>query len=389
MDLNAQECIVLGGGIAGLTTAIVLRRAGARVRVFEQAPAISEVGAGLQISPNGFVVLSALGLGDALRRTSVRGHSVRLRDYRGRDVVTLDVSRLPCGDYHFVHRADLIEILERAARAEGVEVELGKKVESVTPGWPATVTMEGGVPERATLVIGADGLHSIARKALNGTLAPFFTQQVAWRAVVPETNAAPEAEVFMGPRRHIVTYPLRGGHFRNIVAVQERAQWREESWNAEDDPENLLAAFDDFGTAAKTLLKRVETVHLWGLFRHPVAPKWHGEGVVLVGDAAHPTLPFMAQGANMALEDAFALGRCLKYQPDFAAALSAYQEMRADRARKIVDTASRNAWKYHLSFPPLRMAAHLALRAGGAMMPGRMIGQFDWIYGYDVTRAEA
>lgn len=388
MDIATLDCAILGGGIAGLATAIVLRRAGAKVRVLEQAPEIGEVGAGLQISPNGFVVLEKLGLGDALRAKSVRGQAVRLRDYKGHDVVRLDLARLPCGDYHFIHRADLIHILERAARNAGVEIALGQQVASVVAGQRPSATLCDGRVLEAHLLVGADGLHSRARQALNGTNAPFFTRQVAWRAVVPEIGAEPEAQVFMGPHRHIVTYPLRGGRLRNIVAVQERTQWQEESWHAEDDPKNLRAAFQDFGPEACDLLERVERVYRWGLFRHPVAGKWCAGGVVLVGDAAHPTLPFMAQGANMALEDAFALGRCLQNGECIPAALKSYQQMRADRARRIVDTASGNAWKYHLSFPPLRRAAHTALRLGGALLPGRLVGQFDWIYGYDVTTDE-
>ena len=389
MDIASLNCIVLGGGIGGLTTAIMLRRAGAAVRVLEQTPRITEVGAGLQISPNGFVVLEKLGLGSALRAKSVRGQSVLLRDYKGTEVVRLDLARLPCGDYHFVHRADLVHILEHTARAAGVEISLDHTATSVTPGPAPQVTLKDGSMLDCDLVVGADGLHSVARQALNGTSAPFFTRQVAWRAVIPETGADPQAQVFMGPHRHLVTYPLRGGRMRNLVAVQERAQWHEESWTAEDDPETLRGVFGDFGRDAKDLLDRVEKVHRWGLFRHSVAAKWHLGGVVLAGDAAHPTLPFMAQGANMALEDAFALGRCLGEGSDLESALSAYQEMRFDRVRRVVDTASRNAWKYHLSFPPLRAAAHTALRIGGALMPGRMVGQFDWIYGYDVTATDA
>ncbi|MGK7755246.1 MULTISPECIES: FAD-dependent monooxygenase [unclassified Roseovarius] len=389
MDIASFNCIVLGGGIGGLTTAIMLRRAGAAVCVLEQAPHITEVGAGLQISPNGFIVLEKLGLGSALRAKSVRGQSVRLRDYKGAEVVRLDLARLPCGDYHFVHRADLIHILEHAALAAGVEISLDQEGASVTPGSVPEVTLRDGTALTCNLLVGADGLHSVARKALNGTSAPYFTRQVAWRAVIPETGAEPEAQVFMGPHRHLVTYPLRGGRMRNLVAVQERARWHEESWTAEDRPETLRGIFHDFGPDATRLIDRVEKVHRWGLFQHPVAAKWHAGGVVLVGDAAHPTLPFMAQGANMALEDAYALGRSLAKERDLNSALAAYQWMRADRVRQVVDTASRNAWKYHLAFPPVRFAAHTALRLGGALMPGRLVSQFDWIYGYDVTATDA
>jgi salicylate hydroxylase len=388
MALNGLKTLVLGAGIGGLAVATCLARRGADVTVLEQADAIREVGAGLQVSPNGFVVLEALGLAPALRDRSVRAQAVRLCDYRGKDVLRLDLGRVGQGDYHFVHRADLIDMLAEAARAAGVKIRLLQQITDVLPGPRPAVQLASGAVLEADLVVGADGLHSVARKVLNGTLAPFFTRQVAWRAVVPLDDTGPaEARVDMGPLRHVVSYPLRDGRMRNVVAVQERAAWSAESWSQEDDPDAMRAAFADFGPTVRDLLGRVERVHLWGLFRHPVAPVWHREGVVLLGDAAHPTLPFMAQGACMALEDAWALGHMLETGGSLEAALPAYQAIRQDRVRKVVDTASRNAWKYHLSFPPLRWAAHTVLRTGGALMPERLAGQFDWIYGYDVTQA--
>ncbi|MEO1140554.1 MAG: FAD-dependent monooxygenase [Pseudomonadota bacterium] len=387
MDLNGLDCIVIGAGVGGLATALVLARHGAHVRVLEQAAQVREVGAGLQISPNGFVVLNALGLGDALRAVSVRGEAVQMRGHMGRPVLRVDLSPLPCGDYHFLHRADLIDILAAGARAAGIDILLDQKVAAVVPGETPGVTDQDGQTRNADLVIGADGLHSVARIALNGTSAPFFTRQVAWRAVVPETGAAPEVDVYMGPHRHVVSYPLRGGKMRNIVAVQERADWAAESWSQEDDPQNLRAVFADFGAPVQALLSRVDKVNLWGLFRHPVARNWHADGVALVGDAAHPTLPFMAQGANMALEDAWALGRMLASDGPLESRLSRYQAMRHHRVERVVATANRNAKLYHLAFPPVRWAVQTGMRLCGAIAPGRMVGQFDWIYGYDVTQA--
>jgi salicylate hydroxylase len=236
-------------------------------------------------------------------------------------------------------------------------------------------------------VIGADGLHSVLRPALNGKAAPFFTHQVAWRALVPNTEGrGPQVQVHMGPGRHVVSYPLRGGALLNIVAVREQRAWVAESWTQQDDPANLRDAFADFGPDLRAILDRVGEVRQWGLFRHPVAERWHGGNCALLGDAAHPTLPFLAQGACMALEDAWGIVRSLDEAPDLAAGLAAYQGLRAGRARRVIDAASRNAWKYHLSFGPLRAAAHGALRLGGALMPGRMVQQFDWLYGYDITK---
>lgn len=385
MNLEDLDCVITGAGIGGLATALALSAKGARrVRVLEQAPALREVGAGLQISPNGFVVLQALGLGEALRARAVQAQAVRLRDYSGRDVLRLDLTGLARPWYYFVHRADLLDLLVQDADRAGIEIETGRRIAQVTPGARPVVIDSDGKHVTADLVVAADGLHSVARPALNGAAEAGFTGQVAWRATIPESHATPEAQVFMGPKRHLVTYPLSDGR-RNIVAVQERAAWQAESWSQQDDPANLRAAFADFGVAVQDMLAQVETAHLWGLFRHPVAARWHEGGVALLGDAAHPTLPFLAQGANMALEDAWGLARSLTSAANLGDGLAAYQALRRDRAARIVKAASGNAWKYHLSFPPLRFAAHTALRLGGALAPGRMTGQFDWLYEYDMT----
>lgn len=387
MTLDGLNIAVIGAGIGGLAVARALCLRGADVTLLEQAPEISEVGAGLQISPNGFAVLRALGLDVPLMARSMQAQAVSLRDYQRGEVLRLDLAGLQDRNYHFIHRADLIDVLAEGAREVGVKVRLMQKVSAVEGGERPCVRMANDSRFDADLVIGADGLHSVVRRALNGTLAPFFTRQVAWRAVVPNLwGRGPEAQVHMGPMRHVVSYPLREGTLLNLVAVQERAAWTEESWSQKDDPMALRAAFGDFGPEVQAMLAAVEEVHLWGLFRHPVAQVWQRDGLALLGDAAHPTLPFMAQGASMALEDAWVLVDALSAAEGLAEGLAAYQGRRDARVRRVVEAANRNAWKYHLSFPPLRWAAHTALRAGGAFAPERMLRQFDWLYGHDVTR---
>ncbi len=391
--LKGQEVTVIGAGIGGLAAALALARRGALVRVLEQAPQIAEVGAGLQISPNGVAVLDALGLGEEARERSVASRAVRLIDGpSGRDVVRLDLARgAGAGDFLLFHRADLQGLLLEAARAAGVGIETGRRVVRVEPGPRATrlelADERGERSEEAAFVVGADGLHSVLRRAINPPEKPFFTGQVAWRALVAgDGSAAPEARVHMGPGRHLVTYPLRGGRLINVVAVEEREAWAEEGWFHRDDPDNLRAAFAGFCPAVRDLLARVGEVHVWGLFRHEVALEWHRGRAAILGDAAHPTLPFMAQGAVMALEDAWVLA-------DSLAALgledgpALYQARRRGRVARVIEAANRNARNYHLRAAPVRKLAHTGLRLLGQLAPGRLLGRYEWIYGHDVTRA--
>jgi salicylate hydroxylase len=318
----------------------------------------------------------------------VRARAVVLRDFSNSNpVLRLDLARLaPEQAYYFVHRADLVALLAEAAERAGVVIRLGRAVARIDPADRSVVHLADGARMQADLVVGADGLHSVVRGALNGQDAPFFTGQVAWRAVVQnDLNLPAEAQVFMGPGRHLVCYPLRGGSLVNIVAVQERADWADEGWHHQDDPANLRAAFSGFGGTAQSLLERVQAVALWGLFRHPVAACWHRGDLAILGDAAHPTLPFMAQGANMALEDAWVLAASLDRSGSIEAGLAQYQAQRRDRVARVIAAANGNAWKYHLRNPVVRTAAHTALRLGGALAAGRMIHQFDWIYAHDVT----
>jgi salicylate hydroxylase len=391
MSVAGQEITVVGAGVAGLAVARALALKGAAVTVLEQADAIREVGAGLQISPNGAAVLRALGLQDALEAASMRAEAVELRDGLDGDLVLrLDVARLrPEQGYHFLHRADLIDLLAKGARDAGVQIRLLHKIETVDLSGPRPrIVTAQGVEHSPALLIGADGLHSATRAALNGMVAPFFTRQVAWRAIIPaESGAAPVAEVHMGPGRHLVSYPLRGGTLRNIVAVEERNRWVEEGWSLRDDPMELRLAFDGFSPRVKGWLAAVQDVYLWGLFRHPVAKVWGKalpEGAVaILGDAAHPTLPFLAQGASMGLEDAWVLSDRLSRLP-LAAALADYHSTRAPRAARIVAAATGNARSYHLS-GLTRSIAHTGLRLGGALAPGLALKKFDWLYDFDVT----
>jgi len=385
--LIGRKVTVLGAGVAGLAVARALALRGARVTVLEQSDAIREVGAGLQISPNGARVLKALGLGEAFAKAGPQATAIELREGEtGGRVARLDLARLrPGEEYRFVHRARLIELLADGARDAGVEIRLNQKVTEVYLGEHRPQVSTASGPEiDSDLLIGADGLHSKVRRALNGEGRPFFTHQVAWRALVPCDDAEPKvAQVFMGEGKHLVSYPLGGG-LRNIVAVEERQRWVDEGWNHRDDPMQLHAAFEEFCPTVQDWLAEVRDVWLWGLFRHRVARVWQGRGAAILGDAAHPTLPFLAQGAVMALEDAWVLAESLATAASDAQGLAAYQLARRARCEKIVEAANRNARNYHLTGLS-RVFGHLALRTASTIAPAQILGRFDWVYGHDVT----
>lgn len=387
--LIGQDITIVGAGVGGLAASIALARRGAVVRVLERADVLREVGAGIQISPNGMAVLDALGVDFGLVARSVVGEKVALFDGRsGRGALSLDLNTI--NTHHpwlFVHRADLLDCLAAAARDAGVVIETGVPVAAIDlVRGGADLQLWDNSRHSASIVVGADGLRSVTRHAVGQISKPKFTGQVAWRALVPnEGPAAPEVHVYLGSGRHLVAYPLRGGHLMNIVAVQERHAWTEEGWNHQDDPANLQRAFDDFCPEVRNLLDRVHETYLWGLFRHNVAAKWHSGAVALLGDAVHPTLPFMAQGACMALEDAWVLAASLSSYSEPETAFAAYQANRRARCVKIVAAANTNARAYHFG-NVLRPLAHTAMRLSGKLAPNVPLRRLAWLYEHDVTR---
>ena len=371
MELRELDIAVIGGGIGGTAAACALAQRGAHVTLYEQADAWGEVGAGLQISANGQRVLRALSaVGDAAPVGATVSDGTIFRDgWSGRAVATVPAPKT--GPTWYMHRADLLALLTDAAEAAGVRTEFERVV---TPG---TV--------QADVIVAADGGHSLWRSGIDGPDTARFTGQVAWRALVPWSADVPRhASLSMGHRAHVVSYPLRGGTLMNLVCVEERRDWREESWSQLGDAAELHDRFRDFGGAVGELIGSVETVHRWALHARPVAQRWQNGATVLVGDAAHPTLPFMAQGACLALEDAWVLADALTAEPDCAAALARYETLRRTRAARVVALADGNAWRFHLG-RPLAWAAQAVLAVGAGALARRL----EWVYGYDATQALA
>ncbi len=383
-----HEIGVIGGGVAGLAAALALARAGFDVTVYEQGSAITEFGAGLQISPNGAAVLDHLGLTEGLDQAGIRAQAVSLIDGpSGRPVARFDVSQGVAGrGYYFLHRADMVSMLGTAAKDAGARLKLGQRVVAIEDPKPeARLIFENGASAAHPLVVVADGVHSVARAALDLGHKPSYSGQVAWRALVPMDGPLdPLVRVHMGPGRHLVHYPLAGGRLMNIVAVEERTEWAADGWSIPGDPAQLCAAFSGFALPVRDLLGGVEDVHLWGLHHYRVLEHWSKGPVLLIGDAAHPMLPFMAQGASLALEDAGVLARLLRGKSDISSALEHFENIRKNRVERIVAAARANGRNYHrrgLS----KIAAHLALGLGQRLAPGLVTRRFDWIYAHDAV----
>ncbi|EYD73753.1 FAD-dependent oxidoreductase [Limimaricola hongkongensis] len=377
-----RRIAVAGAGIGGLTAALCLARAGHDVTIYERAPALREIGAGLQITPNGAAVLERMGLGPALDAAAIRAHAVCPTDGRsGRAIArfALDGGSYP---YRFMHRAALVDLLAEAAQAAGARIVTGCRVTGADPA-RGRLDVDAGPPVEAELIVAADGLRSVLRPLI-APGAPAFTGQVAWRAVIDDFQAPPEARIWMLPGRHVVTYPLPGGRL-NLVAVREQADWAPEGWDHADDPARLRAVFGDAAPDLRDILGRIEQVRLWGLFRHPVPARWHAGRLALLGDAAHPTLPFLAQGANLAIEDGWVLARMLDAPGGLDAALERYGQARAPRVRRAIAAAQANARNYHLS-GPARVVAHAGLGAIGRIAPARFTARMAWLHAHDVTR---
>ncbi|WP_235937836.1 FAD-dependent monooxygenase [Pseudoroseicyclus tamaricis] len=376
-----MKVIIAGAGVGGLTAALALARAGAEVEVCEQSPALRDAGGGLQITPNGARVLHALGLEEMLDEIGIRSEGVLARDgLRGRTLFHMPIG----GDipYRFVHRSRLTQGLAEAAEAAGAEIRFDRGVRHLLPD--GGVELQSGATVAADLAVGAQGIHSLARMELNGETAPVFTRNVAWRAVLPGPSV-PRSQIWLLPGRHVVSYPL-GPELTNLVAVREQAAWVGEGWHHRDAPGALQGAFADASDDLQRIFARVEEVHLWGLFRHDVAQVWRRGRSVILGDAAHPMLPFLSQGANMAIEDGWALADEVGRGEDIEAALVRFQARRQPRAAAVVAASRGQAGLYHLRGLP-RAGAHIALRASGSLTPRLMRRRVSWIYDHDETAA--
>ena len=390
---SSRTVIVAGAGIGGLTAALALARNGFRVTVLEQVQQLEETGAGIQLSPNAARTLIDLGLESRLRPQAVAPTALRvLSATSGREIV-----RMPLGEaaerrygapYWVVHRGDLQAALVAAVSEHpAITVKLGTRVEGfAADANEVTVWAHrhaGLTREHGLALLAADGLWSVLRERLGDGEPPTFAGRTAWRGLVPTDTVAPEfreplVHLWLGRDAHLVHYPVKAGRLINVVAITTDS-WNAPGWSKAASPADLIPRLTGEGWAppALALVGLPDGWLKWALYDHPPLARWSQGAVALLGDAAHPTLPFLAQGAAMAIEDAAVAAQCLARQPDdAAAALQTYGAMRRARTARVQRLAARNGARYHLA------GARAGLRDAAMRMIGgkRLLRHYDWLY---------
>jgi len=379
--------VIAGGGLGGLAAALFLRRAGvADVTVIEQNTGPSEIGAGIQVAPNAMRLLYRLGLRQALDAVAVP-FEVAWEIRRWEDGRILFEQRFGAegealfgAPYMTFHRGDLIGILA-AAVPEGV-VEYGRAVVSVADG---KVVLADGSTRDFDVLVGADGIHSIVREAVVGPDQPEFTGLAAFRALVPADEAPafarrPVCSIWLGPGRHFVHYPVSGGRQINLVTAHPAGDWRTESWTAPGEVSDFLAAFAGWAPDVLQLIGAARETKLYAFYSRPPIDRWVTDRVALLGDAAHPMLPFFAQGAAMGFEDAAVLAKCLAgvEEPGVAAALQRYAAVRRERATRVQTMSGARREENHLPDGTEQEARDAAFAAEDPL------GHNAWLYAHDV-----
>lgn len=385
---------IIGAGIGGLTCALALLRRGCDVQVIEQARELGEIGAGVQISPNGTRVLSALGLGDRIEAVASEPLGKRVRLWNtGQTWNLFDLGALSRERYGFpyltLHRGDLHRVLVDAVRALRPDaIRLATRIDDLRFEDERVVARsEGRDIAEADFVVGADGVHSRVRQRLFGDDTPRFSGIIAWRGVIeahrlPERMRQPYGYNWVGPGAHVIHYPMRNNTLVNFVGAVERQGWEVESWSQQGSTEECLNDFSGWHEDVQSMIKAVDIPYKWALMvREPMA-RWSERRVTLLGDACHPTLPFLAQGAVMALEDGFVLARCLDAEPhELHAALARYERARLARTSRIVQGSAANAARFHN--PQLAHAEGAAAYVDREWNEERVKERYEWLFEYD------
>lgn len=386
---------IVGAGIGGLAAAAALLQRGFDVEVYEQADALGEVGAGIQMTPNAAKVLRALGLQEGLDRTAFRPEAIFGLNWRtGHETFRTPLlgycDRVYGADYYQIHRADLHDMLRALVPAERIHLShrCGRIDQTADE---AVLHFENGQSATADLVVGADGIRSVVRAQFFDDAEATYTGNMCWRAVVPidppdHALVLPGSSMWFGPKGHVVTYYVRSGKAVNIVAIHETDAWEAESWSTPSTREELCAAYAHWHPRVVELLSRTESVFKWGLFDRDPMEGWTVGRVTLLGDAAHPMLPFLSQGAAMAIEDGYVLARALAETPGgLADKLAAYEADRRPRTARVQLGARDRARSYHEPSWLGQKWRDLKHWWRALRNPHASGLQADWIYAYDAT----
>ena len=360
--MAAEKILIVGAGLGGLAAAGCLLRAGYEVEVYEQAPALGEIGAGIQVSANAMHVLDHLGIGNEVSVRSVRpaAYVFRLHDTGeviDRFALAAEHERMHKAPYNQIHRADLHQLLAGAVMKAGPDtIRLNRRVVGFDEdGAGVTLHFEGHPSVRGDLLVGADGVKSVIRDSISGHVAAEYTGDSAWRLTIPREKLPPDfmpevMSVWMGPGKHAVSYWIRNGDLLNFVGAVETAVATEESWTLKFPWEELRADFEGWHRDIATVIDLAdrEECYRWALYRRPTIDNWSTARATILGDAAHATLPYLAQGAAMAIEDGAVLARALRQCAEPGEAFRLYERNRAGRTARVVSASDANRRLFHL-----------------------------------------